>query len=125
MDFKKELSKNVRIGRLEKKIREGGGIKFLYDLAGEVGKVATTVVESNLAEAFPNGHVEENDVRTVVSPVFKECAAYVAEMSAAAINEMYRKSGVGLKAVLPERNADRENEIIREISRRSFNDGSD
>lgn len=44
------------------------------------------------------------------------------ELTAIVINEMYRKNGIGLKAVKPEYNKYRENNVVRELSDWSFED---
>ena len=40
-------------------------------------------------------------------------------------NEQYRKAGVGLKAVMPDYNLRREDELVRNLSQRSFADELD
>ncbi len=102
--------------KLEKKIRDGKGtFKDLHDLSVAFGKELSAAVMRELREEFPNGNISEADARRIVRPHLLKNHAYISEMSATVINAMYKKASVGLKAVIPGYNVNRENEIVKEI----------
>lgn len=102
--------------KLEKKIRDGKGtFKDLHALSVAAGKELSAVVMRELKEEFPNGNISEADARRIVRPHLLRNHAYISEMAAAVIDAMNKKAGVGLKAVIPEYNAYRENDIVKEI----------
>lgn len=87
------------------------------------GRRAAKEVENLLRESYPNGQISENDVRAVLSPVLRRLHKTVTEITAEAINQMNDAAGVGMRAVNPEYDIARENDLVAEISRRSFEDG--
>lgn len=102
--------------KLEKKIRDGKGtFKDLHDLSVVSGKELSASVMRELKEKFPSGDISEADARRIVRPHLLKNHAYISDMSAAVINAMHKKAGVGLKAVIPEYSVYRENEIVKEI----------
>ena len=112
--------------RLEKKIKDGKGtFSDVGKLAELSGKETARQIGEQLEEAFPKGQISEEDVRRIVSPLLRKNHEYVVEMTKLVINQMYKKAGIGLKAINPEYNIDRENELIKEISARSFKDELD
>ena len=50
---------------------------------------------------------------------------YVSELAAVSINKMYKSNKIGLKAISPEYNQAREDEIVQMITDKRFADGSD
>lgn len=110
--------------KLEQKIRSGKGTtKDLHDLATEAGKEFATNVIQQLQEQHPNGNVSEADVRAIVSPLLKEKYAYVADMGVYVSTVMYQQAGLGLKAIAPDYNVLREDDLIKEIVERSMTNG--
>lgn len=111
--------------RVLKKKAEAGTItaKEMNKLCGEYGKVAGACAANALREKFPNGQITEENVRAIISPIRKQCFSLVCEATAMMVNQQYKKAGVGIKAVNPEYSIRREDEMVREISRRSFEDG--
>ena len=102
--------------KLEKKIRDGKGtFKDLHALSAASGKDLSAIVMRELKEEFPNGNISEADARRIIRPHLLRNHAYISEMAAAVIDAMNKKAGVGLKAVAPEYNMNRENEIVKEI----------
>lgn len=123
MDYKKALMANVKIRRLSQKAEKGTlTARELNMLAAEYGKIAGECIRDQLLVEFPNGHVSEEDARRIISPILKQNHKFVSEIAAAYQNELYKKAGVGLKATIPEYNKYREDEIVKEISKRSFAD---
>lgn len=120
-EYEKALMKNATIRVLQKK-SEAGTItaKEMTKLAGEYGKVAGEIMRQQLLEEFPNGSVPEEDVRKIISPILMQNHKFVSEIAAAYQNELYRKAGAGLKATISEYNKYREDEIVKDISQRSF-----
>mgnify|MGYP007101997915 CR=1 FL=1 len=47
----------------------------------------------------------------------------ISDLAAKVQTAQFRKAGIGLNAVAPEYNMERETELVKEISRRSFEDG--
>ena len=78
---------------------------------------------NQLHEGFPNGQISEEDVRRIISPIMKQDHSFVAEMSALLQNKRYEQASIGLKAAPPAYNMSQENDLVAEISRRSFEDG--
>lgn len=87
------------------------------------GRKAAELAEKQLQELYPNGHMTEDQVREVLSPILKKLHDDVNQLSAETINQMNKDAGIGLKALKPEYDIERENELVKEISRRSFEDG--
>lgn len=114
------------VGKLEKKIRDGKGtFKDLHNLCVESGKALSASVIQQLNEEYPNGNISEEDARRVVHPLMLENHKYVSELSALVINAMYKRNGVGIKAIIPEYNIYQENDIVKEIVDRSRTDESE
>lgn len=124
MEYKKALMASVTIRKLSQKAEDGAlTARELNRLCEEYGKVAGSCMYDQLLEEYPNGRVSEEDVRRIISPILKQGHRYISEITAAYQNKKYKKAGVGLKAVFPEYNLNREDELVREISQRSFEDG--
>lgn len=123
MEYRKALMANVTIRKLSQKAEKGTlSAGELGRMAAEYGKVAGECIRDQLLEEFPNGNVSEDDVRRIISPILKQNHKFVSEIAAAYQNELYQKAGVGLKATIPEYNKYREDELVKEISQRSFTD---
>ncbi len=123
-EYQKALERNSILSRLKEKLEEGDGTSKDLDKAALIaGSIAGELMAAQLEAAFPNGQIPEADVRTVVSPIMKENFAFVVKVAALLQNEQFRQAGIGLKAVAPEYDIQRENELVAEISRRSFEDG--
>jgi hypothetical protein len=102
--------------RLEKKIKEGNGtFKDLHDLSMLCGRELSATVMAKLREEYSGRDISDAEARKLVRPILMKSHAYISEMAAAVIDAMYQEAGVGLKAVIPEYNAYRENEIVKEI----------
>jgi len=124
MDYSKALMANVTIRKLSQKAENGTlTAGELNRLCGEYGKVAGRCMYDQLLEEYPNGRVSEEDVRRIISPILRQSHRYISEIAAAYQNRKYKNAGVGLKAAFPEYNLYREDELVREISQRSFEDG--
>lgn len=123
IDYDKALQANKKIVKLEEKIRSGkGSFKDVHDLAAEAGKIAASVIDANLEEAYPNGNISDDDVRTIVSPILRKNHEYVTEMAAVTINKQYEDIGAGLKAIIPEYDVYRETGIVWKIANESRRD---
>lgn len=123
-EYGKALMTNATIRKLRQKAEnETITSTELNRLVGEYGKVAGSCVAKALRAEYPNGQIEEEDVRRIISPIRKQCHALVNEVTAMVLNAQYKKSGVGIKAANPEYSIQRENEMVKELSRRSFEDG--
>lgn len=123
-EYGKMLMGNATIRVLKQKA-EAGTItaKEMNRLSGEYGRVAGVCIAQAIREEFPNGQIPEADVRRVVSPVLKQCQRLVAEAVKLQWDAQYAKAGVGLKAVIPEYDTKKEDEMVKKISKRSFENG--
>ena len=123
-EYEKMLMRNATIRALKQKT-EAGSItaKEMNKLIGEYGKVAGACIAQSIQKEYPDGHISESDVRRIVSPILKQCQKIVAEVVKYKLDAQYAKAGIGLKAVIPEYNTKREDEMVKEISKRSFQDG--
>ena len=97
--------------------------KELRDKTIAEGRKAAEQAEDQLRELYPNGQVTEDQARAVLSPIMRKLHKTVNEMTAGTINQMNKAAGIGLKAINPEYDIERENDLVAEISRRSFEDG--
>lgn len=125
MDYITEIQKNQKIQSLELMVRAKGDMKTLNKLALEAGHVASEVIRANLEEAGIDQNSTIDEIRSVVSPVLRANHKYVSELAAVSINKMYKSNQIGLKAISPEYNKFREDEIVQMISDKRFEDGSD
>lgn len=122
-DYGKALLKNAVIRNLGSKAKNGTiTARELNNLVGEYGKVAGQCAAKQLLEEFPNGHVSEDNVRRIISPIMKENHKYVSAIVANYQNAQFQAMDLGIKAVNVEYNQHREDELIKEISVRSFAD---
>ena len=96
--------------------------KELRNKTIEAGRQAAERAEEELRELYPNGRITEDQARAVLSPILRKLHKTVNEMTAETINQMNKAAGIGLKAINPEYDIERENELISEISSRSFED---
>ena len=124
MDYLSEIKKNEKIQELEFAVRAKGDFKSLNKLALEAGRVAASVLQANLDEAAIDENSSIEDIRSVVAPVLRENHQYVSELTAVSINRMYKSNQIGLKAINPEYDQSREDEIVEKISEMRFADGS-
>ena len=124
MDYLSEIKRNKKLQGLEFIVRTKGDAKSLNKLALEAGRVAVRVLRTNLDEASIDQNSSIEDIRGVVAPVLRANHAYVSELAAASINRMYKSNQIGLKAINPEYDQSREDEIVQKISEMRFTDGS-
>lgn len=123
MDYSKALMSSVTIRKLSQKADSGKlTSKELNRLAAEYGRIAGECIRDQLVEEYPNGHVSEEDVRRIVSPILRQNHKYVSAVASMFLDAQYRKEGVGLKAVVPDYDLRREDDLVKEISQRSFID---
>lgn len=109
--------------KIEKRIRTGeGSFSDLDRLSQITGKEMADNIISQLEEEFPEGNVTGDGARKIVRPYLIDNHKYISEMSALVINAMYKKNGVGIKAIMPEYNISRENNLVIEIIKRSRTD---
>ena len=87
----------------------------MNDYAAACGKRAAEELREQLESELPNGGITENDARRIVSGILRKAHKTVSELSAVVINGNYEKAGVGLKAVSPEYDINRENDIVKAV----------
>ena len=87
------------------------------------GKKAARQAQEQLHELYPEGQITEDQAREVLSPILRQLHDTVNMMTAETINQMNAAAGIGLKALNPEYDIERENELVAEVSHRSFEDG--
>lgn len=110
-DLKTELKNDNRIKQLTERIRATGDMGLLNKLGSMVGEKALEKIDEGLKDSL----VDEGYVRSIVAPVMRSVYEYMSDISAAVINRMYEKAGIGLKAIVPSYDTAKENEIIQEI----------
>lgn len=124
MEYKEVLRLDKTIQIIRRKLEAGTAThKELSRLSSIAGRLAGECMANQLHEGFPNGQISEEDVRRIISPIMKQDHSFVAEMSALLQNKRYEQAGIGLKAAPPVYNMSQENDLVAEISRRSFEDG--
>lgn len=124
MDYLSEIKKNKKVQALEAAVRVKGDMQSLNKLSLEAGHIASEVLRANLDEAAIDQSSTIEDIRSVVSPVLKANHKYVSELAVMSIDKMYKSGRIGLKAITPEYNQAREDEIVQMISDMRFTDGS-
>ena len=124
MDYLSEIKRNKKLQGLEFIVRTKGDAKSLNKLSLEAARFAVRVLRTSLDEASIDQNSSIEDIRGVVAPVLRANHAYVSELAAASINRMYRSNQIGLKAINPEYDQSREDEIVQKISEMRFTDGS-
>lgn len=87
------------------------------------GQIAGEVMADLLRREYPNGQVSEENVRRIIAPILRQNHAIISDLAAKVQTAQFRKAGIGLNAVAPEYSMERETELVKEISRRSFEDG--
>lgn len=121
MEYEKAVAASVTIRRLSQKLN-GGELNAveMNKLAAEYGRIAGECISNKLYEEYPTGQILEEDVRRIVSPILKQNHKFISEITAKYQNRQYRNAGVGIKTIIPEYNSYRENELVKDISKRSF-----
>ena len=123
-EYKDAVRTDGTVQKIKKKIEAGTAThKELSRLASLVGAIAGRCMAEELQEEFPNGQISETDVRRIISPIMKQNHKFVTELSSVFQNGRYDKAGIGFRAVPPDYDTRREDELVKEISRRSFEDG--
>lgn len=124
-EYSEQIKKNRTLQQIEKKIADKkANQRDLATLAAEAGKIMGKVLAGQLQKTYPDGKMSQEDIRSVVSPVMRENHKYISEMAAEVQNIAFEAAGVGLKAVIPDYDIDRENNMVTEIYRRSNRNGS-
>jgi len=124
MEYREAVRVDSAIQSIKKKLEVGTAThKDLSRLASLAGIIAGKCMADALREEYPNGQVLEADVRRIIAPIMKQNHKFVTEMAVLLQNAKYQQAGVGLKASPPDYNMKREDELVEEISRRSFEDG--
>lgn len=123
-DYGKMLMKNATIRVLKQKAEVGTiTAKELTRLCELYGEAAGKYIETALTDLFPNGKAASEEIRSVISPILRMNHKLVGEATAMMINFQYKSAGIGIRAVIPEYDIQKEIEIAEEVSRRSFEDG--
>lgn len=104
--------------QIEKQIREGRGtFAGLHSLAKITG---SEMADDIIKQLNTGAEISLDLARQIIhSPLVKN-HAYIAEMAAAVINAMYKLSGIGIKAIIPDYNIDRENDLVTEAVNQSI-----
>lgn len=122
-EYGKALMKNPTIRKLGQKVGHGTiTAAEMNCLCGEYGKIAGRCIGDQLLAEYPNGQASEDDVRVIASPVLREMHKFISEITVEMINAQYEKAGIGIKAVVPEYNVQWEDELVKDLSQRSFED---
>ena len=104
------------IYQIEKKIRDGNvTISDVYEYAYRSGIIAGEEIFRQVSEAYPNMKFTESDALSIVSPILKGEHDKIYGLMAIVVNQMYKKAGTGLKAIIPEYNPYRENDVVEKL----------
>ena len=98
--YGKQLQKNVRLNHLAE---NAWNYKDAHDFAGKAAELLCDVLKLYMDPAT----VTYDDAVQIFTAVMKKNHEEVARVSAKAQNDMYKKAGVGLKALTPDFNADK------------------
>ena len=119
-EYENEILANKKAIQLLQRIDEGkGSFKELYEFTKIIGRIAADCIAHKLESECPNGNVNGDDVRRIVSPILRQNHKIVSDATAAVQDEQSKRSGVGLKAMNPKYNTRREYGLVNELSRRS------
>lgn len=104
------------IAKLEKQIREGKGtFSILHKLSEASGLDLADSIIKKLNNDYPGGEISAEDARAILHPSLIRNHLFISEMTAAVINTMYQKAKIGIKAISPEYNIARENDLVTEV----------
>ena len=98
--YGKQLRKNVRLNHLAE---NAWNYKDAHDFAGKAAELLCDVLKLYMDPAT----VTYDDAVQIFTAVMKKNHEEVARVCAKAQNDMYKKAGVGLKALTPDFNADK------------------
>lgn len=111
---------NKKVKSLADEARDTGDTAILNDLAEEVAEMTMEAISENLKES--NSIVDEGYVRGIVAPALREGYDYIVEVTMEVIEKQYDDAGVGLRAIRPEYDTRREDEIVRKIIEEAQNE---
>lgn len=111
------------INRIQNKIeKKKATYKDARLFAEKSGRITGRILGKHIRELFPEGQIQEEDARALVSPMLRLNYKQVTDITAMIQNMLNESAGLGLKAVVPEYDTDREEGLIGELVRRSFED---
>lgn len=116
-DLELAVKINKEVAQLYSKAIDG---VMTYDEAGRfasiLGEEIGNIVFNNLSDAFPAGVVNADDIMELIPQALRGEHSYVSRAIEAAQNTINKKAKVGLKAIVPEFDAERATGIAREVA---------
>ena len=123
-EYDKAVLNDKRIQRLNQKV-EDGRAKYpdALKIAGTSGRIAGRIIAGLVRELFPGGQISEEDAGQLLRPLLRRNYEFVTGVTEKVQTALNQQARIGLKAIIPKYDTDRESGLIKELSRRSFEDG--
>lgn len=117
-DLDKNIKKDSRINKLQKKIQAGkGDYTDVHDYATRRGKALSKALQSNLTEGnLPEGNIYFNIADRVVRPLLERTYRDILDISVEVQEKLNKKSGIGIKPVMPEIDHERIKGIVDKLT---------
>lgn len=123
-EYEKRIRNDKRLVALENKVKEDTArYSDARKMAEISGKIAAQCLAAQIRQEYPEGQITEPDARILLNGILHRNYRYVTEVTERIQNTLNQKVGLGLKAIVPEFDKDRESGLIKELSRRSMEDG--
>lgn len=122
-DYEKALNADKGFQSFRRAV-DSGRVK-LRDLnkAAEIaGRIAGKTMAEALQTEYPNGQIPVDDVRRIIVPILRQNFKIMTELASEVQSAEYKKAGIGLRATVPEYDANQEAEIAKRISEESYKD---
>lgn len=117
-DLDKNIKKDSRINILKKKIEAGkGDYTDVHEYATRRGKALSKALQSNLKEDnLPEGTIYFNIADRIVTPLLESAYQDVLDISATMQEKLNKKSGIGIKPIMPDIDHERIKGIVDKLT---------
>ncbi len=123
-EFDKALALDPEARKIRRKADEGSAT---YVDAGNYGAAAGRavgkVIIRNMQELYPEGRIPRLEVSPILLPLLEHEHDVICNITEKVQTTMNQKAGIVLKAIRPQFNKERADELIRVLSDGSFEDG--
>lgn len=116
-DFEENYSKSELIASLYQKVRNGTATYLeVNDYAIEVGEILANAYQRNLSSSvLPDGHMYYNIANRILTPTLTNNYNLIREVTSDVQTSLNKKTGIGIKALVPKLNEDRIKGLIEKI----------
>lgn len=121
--FRESIREDAQLQKIAERIEEGTATyRDAQRFAGKLGNTLAAEIRNTLGtDALPYGTLYQNIAEKVLIPMLEEDHELVAKATVLIQEQLNRKAGIGLKALLPEFNQDKAQGLAQNLS----NNGAD